>query len=214
VSLLLLIRHAVTDQTGTVLYGRTPGLSLSATGREQAQALAGRLAPFPIEAIYSSPLERCLETANPLAESKGVEIQTSEALLEGDTGEWTGRKLSDLRRTREWRTVTTTPSQFRYPGGESFPEFQTRMLGETRRIAEAHPDGVVAVVSHGDNIRLVLAHYAGAHLDLFFRTVVYPASASAVSVPPGGGVPYVLRVNETGTMEDLVPRRRRRLRGR
>lgn len=211
-SLLLLIRHAVTEQTGTILYGRTPGLSLSPRGRDQAQALARLLAPLPVSAIHSSPLERCMETAAPLAAAKGLEVLTSGDLLEGDTGEWTGRRLSDLRRTKEWRTVTTTPSQFRYPGGESFPEFQARILGAVRRIVEAHPEDVVAVVSHGDGILLTLAHYAGVHLDLFPRIVVSPASVSVVSVPSGSGPPMVLRVNETGTMEDLVPRPARRAR--
>jgi probable phosphomutase (TIGR03848 family) len=207
-SLLLLIRHALTETTGKILYGRAPGIGLSAHGREQVEVLVARLSPLPIVAVYSSPLERCLETAEPLARSLGLSVIPREALLEGDVGDWTGRALTDLRRLKAWRRLLGTPSSFRYPGGESFLDFRNRTVEEADRIAAAHPDDQVAIVSHGDNIRLLVSDYAGAHLDMFQRVVVHPASVSAVAVSAHGGPPSVLHVNDIGTVADLLSKKK------
>ncbi|MBI4260452.1 MAG: histidine phosphatase family protein [Actinobacteria bacterium] len=202
--LLLLIRHALTPSTGRVLYGRSEGVGLSPAGLEQAERLAERLRPLPIGAIYSSPLERALQTAAPLAAGRGIRVVRRDALMESDAGTWTGRRLSDVRRTRAWRTVQRSPSRFRFPGGERLVEVGERAVAEVERIAELHPGGVVAVVSHADPIRLVLAHLAGAHVDHFQRIVVHPASVSAALLLPGDP-PRILRVNDPGTLDDLVP---------
>jgi probable phosphomutase (TIGR03848 family) len=203
VPLLLLVRHAVTPTTGSVLYGRTPGISLSEEGRRQARTLAERLSVLPISAVYASPLERALETARVIAAAAGVRVRTARGLTEGDAGTWTGRRLTQLRRTKAWQTVRDRPSQFAFPGGESFVAYRDRAVRTAARIAARHPDGTVALVSHGDTIRILLSDYAGAPLDRFPRFVVAPASVSAVWVPPDGGSPAILRVNDTGTLEDL-----------
>ena len=91
--LLLLLRHAVTEHTGAVLSGWTPGLHLSEQGREQAEALAGRLEPVPLDAVYASPLERCQETAAVVAGAKGLKLETLVDVGEVRYGGWTGRTL-------------------------------------------------------------------------------------------------------------------------
>ncbi len=169
--LLLLIRHALTDATGRSLVGWTPGVHLSEPGRGPARALAERLAPVPFAAVYSSPLERCLETAEPLAAQRRIHVTPAEDLGEVRYGDWTGRSLAQLARTRLWKTVQSAPSNARFPGGESLLEVQDRAAREVGRIAATHPRGVVAAFSHGDVIRLVLAHFAGVHVDLFQRLV-------------------------------------------
>ncbi len=207
-TLLLLVRHGTTDATGKRLTGWTPGVHLSARGREQAERLVERLSGVPVDAIYSSPLERCRETAAPLAAARRLRVRTREDLGEVRYGGWTGRPLAQLARTKLWRSVQQVPSSARFPGGESLAEVQERTVRELRRIAAAYPKGAVAVVSHGDPIRLAVAHYAGVHPDLFQRLVIEPASVSAVLLVEG--VPRIAKVNDTGDLASLAPRRARR----
>jgi probable phosphomutase (TIGR03848 family) len=204
-ALLLLIRHAVTEATGKRLYGRAEGFHLSERGRDQATGLAERLRELPLSAIYSSPLERCMETAAAVADPRGLEIATVPDLIEVDVGRWTGRTFTVLRRSAQWRRVHEDSSA-RFPDGESLSAVQRRVVAALEEIAAVHRRDVVAAFSHGDPIRVALAHFAGLHLDLFRRFEVAAASVSAVMV--GGGPPRVLRVSDTGDLADLVPRRR------
>lgn len=207
-TVLLLVRHAVADATGKRLYGQSPGIHLSPRGRDQAETLARRLASLPIAAVYSSPLDRCRETAAPMAEALDLDVRLEPALMETDTGAWTGRTFGQIRRARLWRRILAVPSAARFPEGESLAEVQARTVRALEAITERHPRRPVVVVSHGDPIRLALAHYAGLHLDHFQRLEVAPASVSAVAL--GERPPQVLRVNDTGGLDDLVPRKTHR----
>jgi probable phosphoglycerate mutase len=211
-TILLLIRHAHTPTAGKRLTGWAPGVHLSEEGRAQAERLAERLDGVPLAAIYSSPLERCRETAAPLATAHGLPTRVRRELIEVGYGDWTGRSIAQLARTKLWRSVQAAPSTVRFPGGESLADVQSRAVDEVRRIAEAHPDHIVAVISHADVIRLTLAQLAGIHLDLYQRLVVDPASVSAVGV--GSGPPRIWKVNETGDLSGLVPARTARRRSR
>lgn len=196
--------------TGKRLYGRSEGISLSEEGREQAAALARRMAEVPLDALYSSPLDRCLETARPISEATGLEVELLEGVLEIDYGEWTGRPFTSLRRTKLWREFHgATPSTPRFPGGETLAEAQRRAVTAIDGVVQRHPKQTIAVVTHGDVVALVVAHYAGVHVDLFQRLEVSPASVTAVGL--GGGAPRIRRVNDTGTLRDLAqPKRPRR----
>jgi probable phosphomutase (TIGR03848 family) len=202
VSLLLLVRHALTDSTGKRLTGWQPDVHLSAEGERQADALAERLSPLSVAAIYSSPLERCRETARPYASRARLSVRVKPQLGELKFGDWTGRSLRQLSRTKLWSVVQTTPSLARFPGGESVAEAQARAVEELERIAERHPKETVAVFSHADVIKLVLAWFTGVHLDLFQRISVSPASVSAVAL--GSGPPRILCVNDTGDLAGLA----------
>lgn len=204
-TLVVLVRHGQTATTGSVLPGRAPGLHLSETGRAQAEAAAARLATLgTVAAIYVSPLERTRETAAPIAKALGLRPRVARGLLECDFGEWTGRKLSELRKLPEWAAVQSAPSTFRFPDGESFPEMQARICGEIARIVAAHPGERVVCVSHADPIKAAVAHAQGVHLDLFQRTVISPCSLSIVA--HGSGQPVVLAVNSTGDdLSGLAP---------
>ncbi len=204
-ALLLLVRHAVTDSTGKRLSGRTPGLHLSETGRGQAERVAERLRAIPLAAIYSSPLERCLETAEPIAAGRSLGVQPLDGLLEVDYGAWSGRPFGQLHRTSLWKRLAQQPSAIRFPRGETLPEVQARCVQAMEEVAARHPKAVVGLVAHADVIRLTLAHYAGVHIDLFQRLTVSPASVSALWL--GDRVPRILRVNDTGSLDDLVPTR-------
>jgi probable phosphomutase (TIGR03848 family) len=205
---LFLIRHGLTAMTGSRLYGRTGGIHLDERGRRQAAALVERLEGVRLTALYSSPLERCTETLQPLATARRLEIRTSDALIEMDTGEWTGRTLPSLRRTKLWNTVQRSPSRFQFPAGESFVEAEARLLNGIERIVTRHPRGRVVVGTHGDLVGMLVSHYTGAHLDQFQRVTVEPASVSVVHL--GEGIPRILLVNDTGTLRRFAPDRRER----
>ncbi|MEX2202825.1 MAG: MSMEG_4193 family putative phosphomutase [Actinomycetota bacterium] len=209
-TVLLLIRHAHTDAAGKRLTGWSRGVHLNAQGQQEAEALADRLEGIPVDAIYSSPLERCRETVAPLARRRALPIAARRGLLEVDYGDWTGRTISQLRRTTLWRSVQQVPSTVRFPGGESFLEVQARAVAELGRIAGAHASGTVAVVTHADVVRLLIAHHAGMHTDHLQRLVVDPASVTVVAV--SDGTTRLLKVNDTGGLESLRPRRRTRAR--
>ena len=136
---LFLIRHGLTAVTGSRLYGRTPGIELDERGRRQAAALVERFEGVRLTAVYSSPLERCVGTMEPLATARRLELRISEALIEMDAGDWTGRTLPSLRRTKLWKTVQRNPSRFRFPGGETFVDAEARVLDEIERIRARHP---------------------------------------------------------------------------
>jgi probable phosphoglycerate mutase len=205
-TLVLFVRHGKTPTTGTMLPGRAPGLHLSPEGQKQAQAAAKRIAKLKnVGAIYASPLERTQETAGPIAEALGLPIETDPGLLECEFGEWTGAELKELFKRPEWRQVQHSPSSFRFPGGESFPEMQVRICSAVAALVSAHPGETVIAVSHADPIKAAVAAAVGTHLDLFQRIVVSPCSISAVQYVPTGG-PIVLAVNSTGSdLKTLVP---------
>ena len=188
--------------TGKRLYGRSKGISLSEAGRQQAAALAERLAAVSLDALYTSPLDRCMETAASIAEACGIEVEPLEGVLEIDYGSWTGRPFTSLSRTKLWQEFHgPTPSIPRFPDGETLAEAQARALHAVRELVERHPKETVAVVTHGDVIALVLAHYAGIHVDLFQRLEIAPVSVTAIAI--GSGAPKIRRVNDTGTLADL-----------
>ena len=197
---VLLVRHGQTTTTGSILPGRAKGLHLAPVGQEQAARAAERIASIgDIAAVYASPLERTRETAAPIAKRVGLKVSVARGLIEADFGDWTGRKLADLMKLPEWRKVQSSPSTFRFPKGESFPEMQSRIVGAVDQLVAKHPGQRIVVVSHADPIKAIVAHASGIHLDLFQRIVISPCSISPLVL--GGDRPVVLAVNSTG--EDL-----------
>ena len=200
-AVVLFVRHGQTPTTGSVLPGRAPGLHLAPEGEAQARRVAERLAALGrVRAVYASPLERTVETAAPIARAYGLRVRRSPGLIECDFGRWTGRKLQNLRRRREWTTVQRHPSGFRFPGGESFAEMQSRALDAVASITTRHRGETVVAVSHADVIKAVAAAAAGTPLDLFQRIVISPCSVTAIAYHPAG--PMLLTVNNTG--DDLA----------
>ena len=198
---LLLVRHGHTDAAGKRLTGRAPGVHLNELGRRQAERLVERLEGVRIDTIVSSPLERCRETAAPLAKARGRAVDVGRAWIEVGYGEWTGRSISQLRRTKLWRRVMFAPSNVRFPGGESLLEVQGRAVDATLDIAARHARGTVVVVSHADVIRLLVVHLAGMHADHLQRLSIDTASITAVSI--SDGFPRLLTVNDTGDLAVL-----------
>jgi len=205
-TLVLLVRHAVTPTTGIKLPGRAPGLHLSDEGRRQADAAAARVAKIPkLAAVYASPLERARETALPIARLLRLAVRIERDLAELDVGDWTGLSLKRASKKPEWSIVQRHPSGFRFPGGESFPEMQTRMTAALARLVARHPGEIIAAVSHADPIKAAVAQALGTPLDLFQRIFIAPASITAVAYRPEG--PAVLTVNSMdGDLAGLAPK--------
>ncbi|MGH8989994.1 MAG: MSMEG_4193 family putative phosphomutase [Acidimicrobiia bacterium] len=203
---VVLLRHAVTAETGPILSGRRAGIDLSDTGRSQADGAATRLMGLPVAAIYSSPLERCRQTAEAIAARHDLPVTEMAGLAEADYGEWTGQKIEDLRGSDLWKLVQVTPSAVRFPQGESVREMQSRIVTALEEVVAAHPGDLVVVVSHADPIKAAVAHFTGVHLDLFQRLFVSPASCTVLRFGPGGAA--LVKLNDTGTMTDLVEEKR------
>jgi len=198
---LLLVRHGHTDAAGKRLTGWAGGVHLNEAGRQQAERLVGRLDGIRVDHIVSSPLERCRETAAPLAEARRRRVDVRRAWIEVGYGDWTGRSISQLRRTKLWRRVMATPSNVRFPGGESLLEVQARAVDAAFELVAEHPRGTIVVISHADVIRLLVAQLAGMHADHLQRLSIDPGSITAVSLT--AGVPRVLTLNDTGDLAVL-----------
>jgi len=202
VTLVLVVRHGLTASTGTALTGWTPGISLDDRGRAQANALGARLGGVPIDAIVSSPLDRCRETAEAIANARAgppLTVQIDERVGECHYGDWTGQPLKRLTKDPLWRVVQAHPSAVRFPGkdGESMRDMQDRAVSAVRDWNERLGGGAVYVIcSHGDVIKSILTDSLGMHLDMCQRIQVDPCSLSVIRYTPLR--PFVLRMNDTG----------------
>jgi len=212
-STLLLVRHGLTALTGPVLTGRTPGVHLDERGKKQAAEVAARIAAVPLSAIVTSPLERCVDTAEFIQGAQqaaaALELQHDERIIECGYGEWTGRPLKELVRDPVWKLVQTQPSAARFPGGESLSEVSARAVHAVRDWdALLGDDAVWVACSHGDVIKAILADALGLHLDQFQRIVVDPCSVSVIRYSETR--PYVLRSNDVGgDLAGFAPQRKK-----
>jgi broad specificity phosphatase PhoE len=192
----LLIRHGENDTVGKRIAGRAAGVSLNQAGRRQAEALVGRLESWDVAAVLSSPMERTVETATPLAGARGLPVIVRKRLNEVDYGQWTGMSFEELRAIPGWGHYNGFRSGTRIPGGELISEVQTRMVCELEQLAREHPGGTLALFSHGDPIKTALAHAMGMPLDLIPRLTIGTASVSILDYSPYG--PVVQGINLSG----------------
>jgi probable phosphomutase (TIGR03848 family) len=197
---LILIRHGDTDWIGKKLAGWLPDVHLNDRGRQQAEELPGRLAALDVAAIYSSPLDRTVETAQPLARARSLRLHRINDLGEVKFGDWEGQALKALSGRKEWRIVQTAPSTFQFPNGESFRGTQSRAVGAIEKIVAGHATDTVAAFSHGDVIKLIVAYYSGIALDNFQRIAISPASISVIELGPFGA--RLGRLNDTGPLQN------------
>ena len=204
--LLLLIRHGENDfvKTGK-LPGHTPGVHLNERGQKQAQALGEALKNVPLKAIYSSPLERAMETAEPIASPHNLSIIQEPALADANVGKWQGKSLKSLRLTNAWRIVQHSPSRFTFPEGESFIELQGRIIKALEGIVKKHhkPKDILAVVFHADPIKLAVSHFLGLPLDHFQRLSCDTGSISALYVSEMGA--NLIKLNQRPPFDFLQP---------
>jgi 2,3-bisphosphoglycerate-dependent phosphoglycerate mutase len=219
VATLILVRHGRTPANAEgILAGRAAGVGLDDLGREQADAVAQRLAVLPLARIVTSPLKRTVQTAQALstAQSSAMAPVRDSGLVECGYGSWTGRSLSSLAREPLWRTVQVQPSAVTFPDGEAMADMMHRAVSTVRRhdaqvSAEHSPTAIWAAVSHGDVIKAIVADALGLHLDAFQRIMVSPASVCVIRYTEHR--PFLAHLNDTGSdLSRLIapPRRRRR----
>ena len=194
----LLIRHANHGLVGRALAGRAAGVRLNDEGRLQSERLAARLAECPIAAIYTSPQERARETAAPLAARLRIEPRVESAIDEIDFGDWTGKTFLELADDPHWPVWVRTRSVARPPGGEAFEAVCRRAVAGIERLRSAHADETLALISHADVIKAILATFLGISLDDLERFDVAPAAVSIVAV--GEDWSRVELVNDTGEL--------------
>ena len=192
-STFYLIRHGLNDFVGQAVAGWTPGVHLNEKGRAQAERLAVALAEKGIDRIFSSPLERARETAEPLARLLGLPVELRDSLGEVRYGDWTGQRFDDLERDPRWRLYGSYRSGTRAPGGELMLESQMRIVNELEALRIEHPADTIAVVTHGDVMRAALVYYLGMPLDFFHRIAIQPASFTVLQLSGEG--PRILRLN-------------------
>ena len=205
---ILLIRHAVNDfvKTGR-LAGWTPGVHLNEDGKAQAEALGKRLADAPLKAIYASPLERTMETAQAIQQHHPkLQISVNHEIAEVRYGDWEGKKINDLRQRKMWEVVQEYPSRAYFPNGETMRGVQNRIVDAIEQLTTQHPDDMIALVFHADLIKMAVAHYLGVHLDNFQRIVISPASMTTLML--GHARPFVLGVNDIAHVLELERQRR------
>ena len=186
--------------TGPVLAGRTPGVDLDDRGRAQAAEVARRLAGVAIERIVSSPLERCQQTAQMIAEPRGVAVETDARLIECGYGDWTGQEIKKLAKDPLWKVVQSHPSAVTFPGdgGEAMRDAQVRAVDAVRSWNDTlGPNATWLACSHADLIKAIAADALGMHLDTFQRIVIDPCSVTVINYTALR--PFVVRVNDTGT---------------
>ncbi|OJX45996.1 MAG: hypothetical protein BGO78_03680 [Chloroflexi bacterium 44-23] len=180
-TILFLIRHGQNNWVGKRLAGRTAGVHLNQTGQQQAQSIAGTLAELPFKAVYSSPLERAMETAQPLADRLSLPVQIKEGLSEINFGDWQGKTIKQLQRMKLWKTVQDQPQEMHFPGGESFQQAQQRLVTCVEDLRTQHTkEDLIACFSHSDSIRLLVTHYLAMPLAAFQRVAIDTASISVI----------------------------------
>ena len=204
VTTIVLVRHATTDATGKRLGGWTPDVHLNEAGVAEAEATAQALEHVRLAAVYASPLERAQETAQIIARTQRLRVRTRKAFGEVDLGAWTDLPLGQARRRALWKVIQTTPSRAAFPGGESLRAMQTRAVDAVERLAREHVDEAIAVVSHADPLKAVVAHYLGMPLDTFQRLVIAPASITMLHLQDGTA-PRLGCINHTVTGQGRRP---------
>jgi len=193
-SVILLIRHAMTDAVGVRLTSRQPGVLLNVSGLGQVDEMCHHLRDVPLAAVYSGPLERTLATAAPIAATHALEVRTLDGLNEVDFGEWTGLTFAQLSTLPDWRAFNDFRAGANVPGGERAADVQHRIITALSDLERRHAGEVIAAVSHGDVIRAAVLHVTATPLNLWHRFEISPASITTIAYDDGN--PRLLAVND------------------
>ena len=200
-TIFVFVRHGENDLIRSRVAGRQSGVHLNERGRKQAQKIADALSRFPIDAIYSGPLERACETATPLCERLDLPLQVAEEFNEIDFGNWTNVSFAELAKIPEWRPWNSFRSFSATPNGEMMIEVQARVLRKMLEVRRHHR--LAVVFSHGDVIRATMAYFLGTPLDLFLRIAIDSASISVLEA--GDDFARVRLVNGSVDAASILP---------
>ncbi|CAB4600064.1 unannotated protein [freshwater metagenome] len=209
-STLIFLRHAHSQANeSNVLAGRTPGVLLSKKGKRQATDLIERIGGAKVDQVHLSPITRCQLTLDPWLDSKyssTIErLDIREDFTEMDYGDWSGKKLSSLRRSPFWKPIQETPSKVKFPGGESFRQAQKRAIEGCEELFNSRGNKNHLIVSHSDLIKLIAVHYLEAHIDTFQRIEVSQASFTVIQKSSRGV--NILAINSASDLRSIVGER-------
>lgn len=195
----LLIRHGATHTVGKQLAGRMPGISLNDDGRKEATLLAERLATVQLHAVYSSPLDRCVETAAPILANRDLQLKIDEHFNELDFGSWTGKSIAELQSDNTFKLFNEFRSNTRIPGGEMMGDAQLRFVRGLTALQSQQDHATIAVVSHSDLIKSAICYYAGIHIHFMLRLQIDPCSVSIIDLYPETAL--IQTINNTGSLQ-------------
>jgi probable phosphoglycerate mutase len=149
-----------------------------------------------------------METAQAvLQHHPNIELQLNDEIGEVDYGDWQGASIASLRHRKMWEVIQEYPTRAYFPNGEAMRDVQTRAVNEIERLAREFPSDTIAIFSHADLIKMVVAHYLGMHLDVFQRIVVSPASITGIQL--GHSRPFITTVNDTAHVQELEKTRKK-----
>lgn len=199
---LLLIRHGETPWNREKrVQGCRSDTELSQRGREQAEKIALLLRKQRVDALYSSPLKRAVDTAKVIAQACGLEVQVASDLREIDAGELEGLSQEELRKRYEefWKEWRESDPSFPLPGGESLEGLQRRAWGEMERIMERHPKETVVVVGHLLANLTIICRALGLDLGHLGRLRQDPGAINVLEITRQGS--SLLQFNDTCHLE-------------
>jgi probable phosphoglycerate mutase len=182
--------------------GRSAGVHLTQTGKEEAEAASEILSNFQIDKLFSSPLERTLETAGIFSKKLNLKIEINKQVTEVDFGDWTRKQFRELEEDEKWKLFNSFRSGTRIPNGEMMTEVQSRMVKEIERIRNTNQDKNIIIVSHGDPIRLTVSHYMGIPIDFILRLKINTASITILRINNYG--PELICYNYSGDLTRLI----------
>jgi broad specificity phosphatase PhoE len=202
---ILLIRHGQTDWNKERRIMGSQPIGLNAAGREQIERLSERLRSISFGRLYSSPLQRTLETAEILNQGRGLTIERDPALQEIEYGEWTGKTFQEVRLSPGFESYYKYPDRPVGGTGESLQQVQSRGVNFLEGLRKQGLRGSVAVVSHADWIKCMILHYLRMPLNRLYQFRMDNASVSFLSFE--GETERVISINNTLELEGLlIPR--------
>jgi probable phosphomutase (TIGR03848 family) len=212
---LFIVRHGrSTANSDGVLAGRIPGVALDDAGKGQAIAAGERLAGTNAAVVVSSPLERTKATAALVSRqfASRPTVRFDRNFTECDYGQWSGKRIAELSKSKLWQEIQERPSTVTFPEGEAMATMASRSTAAVRswnqRLSAAGNKAWI-LVSHGDVIKAIIADALGLHLDNFQRINVDPGSISVISYASNRA--FVLAVNTLqGDLSRYVPQRGKR----
>jgi broad specificity phosphatase PhoE len=189
---LALIRHGETDwnREGRVM-GWSP-VPLNATGQSQIERLAERLNGLEVQALYTSPVQRTVESATILAKALNRKPIPDDRWTEAKITGWEGKLWAELAGHPIRERYYAAPTETRLPDGEMFAEVRDRVAAAAAELEQRHPEGLIVIVSHADPIRAVVGHYLGLELSASHNFKIDNGTVTVVEIEQGVGALRVL----------------------
>lgn len=202
---MIIVRHGESEWNRIHRYQGQCDAPLSELGRQQAEALAQHLQHTPLDAIYTSPLQRAAYTAEAIARfHPDVPLRHDDGLLEIHHGEWQGKYAHEISEQyaaglQEWRRY---PTRSQMPGGESFSNVLKRALDFKDRLLQEHSGQSVLVSTHDVVLKILIADALGMNMDRM--NCIWITNASISSIDYSGELPFLLSLSETGHLGSLA----------